>query len=449
VYDPAQGGTQPIDGNFENDKGRIKAGDWIAPNGAARVLNNYMAPGLHGFAPYDAIHWVTNAINSAQLGLSAFHMGTTSLNALVSKSALGLEQLSRGAVVKGSVNIAKGLSPTTLLETGFKGHGVIKEYFDPGSTGSPNMALAVQAIKDAGGKVGLDPLDSNSAIRQFKQAWNQHKYASAATKAPFALIEASIVPTMEWVVPRLKLGAYAELAADTLDRLGPSASLDAKREALGKAWDSIDNRFGQLAYDNLGWNRVTRDLAQIAFRSAGWNLGTIRELGGAVPDTLSTVGRVKSGGSLLTHRQAYTIALPAVVGLYGAIYQYAHTGEWPKEIDDYFHPQNGRGERVNLPSYMKDVYTWTHQAPGKTLANKANPAVSAGIQFMQNKDYYNRPIIKPGHSAAQKAGDVGKFVGGQFLPFTVQEAMQSHDRGEGKEQQAERFMGLTPIHGKK
>lgn len=443
---------------------KVVHGQYIMPDGAARVLNNYLAPGLHGFAPYDALHYITNAMNSAQLGLSAFHLGTTSFNAMISRVALGGEQLTQGKIGAGLKNVATGLTPYAILDTGLKGNRILQEYLEPGKTGSPDMALAVDAIKQAGGKIGLDPLDQNSAIRQMQQAFREGRIGSGVLRAPFALMELSMEPTMKWAVPRMKLGAYAELAQAELERLGPSATLDAKREALASAWDSIDNRFGQLVYDNLGWNRVTRDLGQIMTRSLGWNLGTVRELGGAVGDTLTTGSRIKNGGTsttvttpsglvtvkkagpLLTHRQAYAIALPAVVGLYGALYQYAHTGQWPQKLEDYFAPSDGRGNTVNLPSYMKDVRTWTNQAPGKTVTNKLNPALSSLIQMSQNRDYFNKPIMNANHPLVQRAQEEMTFWGKQFLPFTIQETMAGAQRGESKEQRAERFVGITPTH---
>jgi hypothetical protein len=53
---------------------------------------------------------------------------------------------------------------------------------------------------------------------------------------------------------------------------------------VGRAWDSVDNRLGQLVYDNLFWHNMTKDLGLVATRSLGWNLGTIRELAGGVAD---------------------------------------------------------------------------------------------------------------------------------------------------------------------
>jgi hypothetical protein len=55
-------------------------------------------------------------------------------------------------------------------------------------------------------------------------------------------------------------------------------------EKLGKAWDSVDNRMGQVVYDNLFWRKSIKDIGMASVRSLGWNLGTFRELGGGALD---------------------------------------------------------------------------------------------------------------------------------------------------------------------
>jgi hypothetical protein len=61
-------------------------------------------------------------------------------------------------------------------------------------------------------------------------------------------------------------------------------------DALAKIWDSIDNRFGQLVYDNLFWHKYTKDLALLTVRLPGWNVGDIREIAGGTVDTMKYLG---------------------------------------------------------------------------------------------------------------------------------------------------------------
>lgn len=52
-------------------------------------------------------------------------------------------------------------------------------------------------------------------------------------------------PILEYIVPRQKLGVFADMASRELEKLGPAADAATTREALRKAWDSVDNRMGQ------------------------------------------------------------------------------------------------------------------------------------------------------------------------------------------------------------
>jgi hypothetical protein len=111
-------------------------------------------------------------------------------------------------------------------------------------------------------------------------------------------------------VPRQKLGVFAQLAERALADLPPKRRRDDDRKALARAWDSVDNRLGQLVYDNLFWDKTLKDLAMASVRSVGWNLGTIRELGGGAID-LGKMGaapaRRRPGGAKpeLTERASY------------------------------------------------------------------------------------------------------------------------------------------------
>ena len=46
---------------------------------------------------------------------------------------------------------------------------------------------------------------------------------------------------------------------------------------------------------------------------------------------------------------AYTLALPLVSGMIGAMYQYAHTGQGPEKLKDYFFPKREDGAGSRFP----------------------------------------------------------------------------------------------------
>lgn len=442
----------------------VVRGHYYAPEGAARVLNNYLSPGLRGIKAYDAFRWLGNTLNQAQLGLSAFHLGFVSMDSGVSKVALGLEHILSGSPLQGLKDIAQ--SPIAPITNMIRGNKMLEEYYKPGTQGAEIASLMDAAMK-GGARATMDSFYKTDAWKNMTKAFRSGNVFGGVLRAPFAALDLTMKPVLEYAVPRMKMGMFADMARSELERIGPNASLEEKRAVMAKAWDSVDNRMGQLVYDNLFWNKSFKDSLMAAQRSVGWNLGTLRELGGGALDTAATPARALRaargesplGEKVVTHRMAYAMALPIVAGVLGAIYQKLHTGMLPGQnkdgtfggdesaLRDMFTPRTGQTtsqgeeERAQLPSYMKDVFAYSKH-PVTTIANKASPAISAIAQMLNNKDFYGTQIINPADPLFQKAKDELTFVGKQFVPFSLQGA--SKRVGKDLETKAESFVGVTP-----
>lgn len=79
----------------------------------------------------------------------------------------------------------------------------------------------------------------------------------------------------EYYIPNLKLGfalkEYNLAKAEYSDRL---ASGEITREQLARQIvDGVENRFGEMNFDNLFWDRTFKTFAQLLFRSVTWKLG--------------------------------------------------------------------------------------------------------------------------------------------------------------------------------
>lgn len=437
----------------EGAGGMVLRGEYWAPREASRILNNHLSSGLAGDWRYDLFRGVSNTLNQAQLGLSAFHLGFTTVDASVSDLALAIERASRGDV-KGAVMPAiKSFVPTLSGITNFAfGRRLMAEYLKPGSYAE--LSKLADSIERAGGRAQQDWVYRNNGLEKMLDKWKEGSYAQAALKVPGMAIEQMARPIMEYIVPRQKLGIFGKLAGDVLERSAKDDWSQARtRSELQKAWDSVDNRMGQVVYDNLFWNRVSKDLALVSVRSVGWNLGTIREVGGAALDTAKQGGRILAGQKAeVTHRMAYAMALPIITGSLGALYNFVATGQAPQDLKDYFFPKTGRklpngdAERVSLPSYMKDIYGAKH-APVEMIGHKLHPAVSGTIDFLKNEDYYGNEIRHPGDPLVQQVIDAGKFVAGQFLPFSARNYQQRHKSGGGAGAFAQSMVGITPSPG--
>ncbi|MCI0351603.1 MAG: hypothetical protein L0Z53_19445, partial [Acidobacteriales bacterium] len=242
-------------------KGLVLRGEWWAPDDVARVLNNYLSPGLTNkplIGPVISAYRVAgNALNQAQLGMSAFHMMNTTMDSLISSMALGLNKLSRGNI-GGFVDVGKAFSPTTPIIQYMRGSKMLKEYYSPGSQGA-HIAAAVDALILAGGRVRMDQFYKTGAAASFMKALRRGNYIGASLRLLPAAMEKLAAPIMEHLVPRQKLGVFYELAKMELEhfaRYKPNASPDELGAVMAKAWDSVDNRLGELVNDNLFWNKA-------------------------------------------------------------------------------------------------------------------------------------------------------------------------------------------------
>lgn len=404
-------------------------------------IDRVIGKGLEGSATYQTAKQAGYAINNLQLSLSGFHVAGTGINAVVSQFANGLQDLAHGNIIKGGIDIAK--SPIAPLDYLFKGNKILKDYK------AGNITSDIKNIAEGGGRIGAQvDYKATGLAKSIDQltSGNLKEAGKGLAMAPLRAFSDAAKPIMEYWVPRVKAGATKELIDRKLGELGPNASADAVRAAKADAIDSIDNRFGQLVKDNLLWKKSLKDGSGLLMRSPGWNIGTVREVGGGATDLLSKTARGKG----LSERSAYTASLAATTMLLGTAISYMFTGKAPKDPIDYFYPKtgkidkNGNEERVSLPTYAKDIFSFSHN-PGQTIANKASPVISLGQQLAHNKDYYGNQIRNPEDSGGTQVKQTGQYLEKSLLPFSLSGASQRVDKGASTKAQS--FFGLNPAPG--
>jgi hypothetical protein len=291
-----------------------------------------------------------------------------------------------------------------------------------------------------------------------QQAMNRANYIGGALRAFPASVEMASKPIMEMLVPRQKLGVAFDMIQYEIERLGPNATDAQIRKAAGKVWDSVDNRMGQVVYDNLFWNRAVKDLAMASQRSVGWNWGTIREIGGGITDwagfvkelprNLARKGYKQTMAQDFTHRMAYVTALPIVAGLMGGTLHYLFTGQAPAELKDWYYPKTGRQDkdgndiRLSLPTYMKDVWAYASD-PVKTVTNKTHPLLSTILEMLANKDYYGTKIHNEDDPGFKQFMDLAIFAGQQFEPFASREGRKLMAEGQTPSRSLLPMIGIT------
>ena len=425
--------------------GLVIKGHWYAPEPAARIVNNYLSPGLREkFGSVRAVMGASYFLNQVQLGFSGFHAVFTSLESVSSKLALAFYQIAHGDV--GQALKSAALAPAAPILTFRKGLGMEKEWYAPGTQGALLEGL-VNSMVQAGGRAHMDSFYQTHVAAKMMTAWRQGNVLGALLRAPAAAFEVPTRLIMEGLVPRLKMGAFADMAQYELARLGPNASAEEVQAALAKAWDSIDNRFGQLVYDNLFWHKYTKDIALMTVRSPGWNVGDIRELGGGLVDAAKFVGgsagaggkaiRMKLKGGVyqpvrfgeFTHRMAYWPAHLLVSATVGALLYYLWHGRAPQHLKDYFFPKDTHGHRWSPATYVRDEWNWSHE-PAKTAAGKVNPLLRLATEILRNRDWREKPIMNPHHRWPREMKELAEYVAKQYMPIWGEQVGSSHSLDE-------------------
>lgn len=430
---------------IEGEGGHTRYGQYYAPYDAAKVIHNYLSPGLKGNAIYDTVRQYNNILNQSNLGISGFHGFEIMYDSFAGDLSLGLRQVFEGRVGAGAKSIGRSLSFVgSGLHNWYMGSKALAEYLSPGT--HAELTQLVDDMSQAGGVAFQSPEYRNAsgealkrAAKQFQDAEGLNKLAPAAKAIIHSLgygLEFASKPIMEKMVPQIKVGAFLKLAQDIHERL-PNAPKEVITRELDSAWDSVDNRMGEVVYDNMFQNKVFKDLMQIGWRSYGWNLGTFREIGGGAYDMLAHgftnirkgitgKGDVKAA----SYRMYYPLGMVLGTAYFSAILQYAMTGKGPSQLADYFYPrtglidQNGKPERVYGKSYMQDTIAW-FQHPLTTGSHKAAPYLQQAYELLwANQDYYGREIRHPDDPSWQQAWEIGKYLGRSAQPFTIQNTVQ-------------------------
>lgn len=415
---------------FKSDAGLTISGHIYAQPDTARIINNYLSPGLQKSAIYQAYRYAGNIINQFQLSLSAFHLGFTTVDSIVSKFALALNELASGNLLKAATNVmATPFSPITTL---IKGNELLKAWRGQGQNASDNVIA--EAMASGGGRARMDQFYATKASDQMKHYFETGRVFKGIYSIPFSLLDISSKPTLEYIVPRMKLGAFSDIMKMEMQN-NPNMTHEEIRELSQRAWDSIDNRLGQMVYDNLFWNRTFKDLLMGSVRSVGWNLGTLRELAGGAVDYADAIKDTVMGKKTeFTYRMAYLAALPVIVGTLGAIMQYIRTGKGPQEAKDYFFPrtggvdEHGDPHRIALPSYMKDIYHYS-QSPVTIVLNKLNPLLAMMAQMFENKDFYGTKIRNEDDPLVKQAMAEVAYIAKQAIPFSIRNMQKNQQAG--------------------
>src|ERR1035437_2321977 len=418
-------------------------GNYYAADNAARVINNYLSKGLWGNVAYDAFRGLTNTLTQVQLGLSAFHLGFTSLNAPIQKVATGLDHIFQGNILDGLKEISQ--FPVAFVATPLKGDQLLKAWYGKPST--PEMAQIAKYMEMAGGRAQMDKFYANNFADKIRENIKNQKLLTAGLEIPLSIIQWASKPILEYIVPRQKMGVFVDMSRQIV-KDHPDYTPEELRKALQSAWSHVDNTLGQMVYDNVFWKKWVKDVGMASVRAVGWNWGSIRVIGGSPIEAAKMVWTAAHGKKTAeTHKISYLIAMVGIHMLTSSIFQYLSTGKGPQELEDYFFPKRGgvdsKGDprRVSLPSYWKDIYAYSQDFTG-TATNKLSPVFGIMGQIHDDKDYYGTKIYNKDDDPYQIGLDVIKYLGTQFIPFGIR-----NFQNEGSKEPIDYILpeiGITP-----
>jgi len=442
--------------SFVTEEGTAKSssGGYYMPEPVAYVVNNYLSRGFAGKGvimknAFQSARAYNNVKNLFQLGFGMFHLTTTTMDATVTGAAEGVRLLTAGkpsgfGQLLSSLAVLPNIGKT--LYVGDKG---IKSYRQKGI-----MDESVRGMIDANARTGLSKIYTLDSYYNLKKGIGKLRADKDFSQLPgvvknlvLTIPEIAAKPLMEWYVPRLKVGGMIRTAENEIIMKGGRGELSSKDIAriYQKAGDSMDDRLGQMVYDNLFWDKTMKDMAFLTIRSFGWTGGTIRAFGKGTLEAPESAKRLLKGEGL-TSNTAWLLTLPAMVGTYGAMYQYIMTGKKPEEWRDYFFPKDGTknadgtDHRVSLPSYMKDAFSYAKD-PGKTLADKTSPIINEVISLFENKDFYGTEIYSG--NLIEKGVDILKFEAESFIPFSFK-PQSSSEKEPSLRQKVEQKFGIMP-----
>lgn len=309
--------------------------------------------------------------------------------------------------------------------------------------------LALQFIGEGGFVPEMSREHKNNAIVKFKDALQQRSLTTPF-KAPFAIIEAAQKPMFQVWIPSLKAASYIRDAQKALE-VDPSLLKDTqkRREAFRQIAKSVDNNYGEMAYNTLFWNRWVKDLGVVSSLSMGWVLGFIRTHGGAMVETAKFVvskeslkDTVKRGDLDHALYAGFYLANGALLaGLTG----WALSGKPPSEWRDYVYPRSGEKNpdgtdaRLNTMLFSREYAAIALHSQqegiikglGQYFANKANPVIGMGKGLVTGKDFFDREVSDPNSPAYMQLQQRLAWAFKESLPISLTSI--SKTKGTGKD----------------
>lgn len=316
-------------------------------------------------------------------------------------------------------------------------HEGLHDYFQAGGRLSMHEDYRINAQKGIA-KAALDEFHAGNPIG-----------ATIVRSLP-ALNEMVMKPLFDVYIPNLKIATFLkERQQALLENEGRIRRGAVTREqVLRGVNDFIDDRFGELNWDNLFWNRTFKSSGQLLFRSLTWKLGNLRASAGAavmgVPRTIAhSVDALKHGEApALDQKLAWGVGMTVWTTALGYLISKGVGGVTPQNARDVLYPMIDKANniRVSLPTYWRD---WLHLAhsPSGYLASGATGEIGRIIDVWQNRDFYGNEVYSEDDPILERQVEKAKHL--MPLPFSVSSARAVGEQGGSDAAQKAGYLGFT------
>lgn len=437
--------------------GQLVMGRYFADDGAAQVMENFLSPGIKGKLFGPALTGAASVGNMSTLALSGFHLGMTAGTDITSHAAEGLDS---GDIRKFAKALGTAL-PSTLINQD-RGQAIRTEWAKPGTY--PEISALVNLMERAGYRANEDSRYADRMNNGLKDAIEHGNVIGAAIRWPFAKLE-QWNPIMRKIVPNAKAAATGSHLLALMEA-HPDMTQEQLVPETRKILKDMDDRFGQVVYDNRFVNRGWLDALQLTFRAVGYMQGSISAGVGAVVDTakfgVNSARRLgeevysRIGGEVptmtkpeWTRKMNFVIASTVGTMMYGALKQYFATGKWPEEIKDYFYPQtggndkNGNANRESPPTYARVWFAMLHD-PIAYIQHSVGPLPTLLNDLRKNADFYGTQIRNPDDPLLKQVGDVAMHTAKSMAPFSLQGVVKNIQDGKPLSSSLGPMFGFMP-----
>lgn len=454
---------------FRTDEGMITSrGEWWVEHGAARMLNNYLSRDyIREKALGRGLVALKNGTTAIELGLSPFHAIFESNEVMGSSYGLGLAKMFSGRPFEGLRDImAAPISPYTTSKLGGLAiryakdsegfRAAMPEAYDWFTKKYPEAKQLIDDLFSGGGQASMHEDYRSRATRGFRQAINENDYLRALVKAVPALNEVAMKPLFEKYIPRLKVGMFLREYAFELDRRSTDIETGklTRGELAQQTWAFIEDRFGELNWDNLYWDRTMKTAMQLMFRSVTWKLGNLRGFGKAGRDAVAELGVNwwrEGRAPRMTLPMGWLVGMTAITAVQASIISKVATGKYPWELAEdsgelmrnLVFPRidaNDKSQRVSIPTYWRDAVHLSH-SPTDYVRTSMTGEIGRIMDVWDNKDFYGTQVYNPDDPDLRKVYDATRHM--VPLPFGLSSYIAAHQTGATGARAAAGFMGFT------